>query len=339
MDFFSDAMDKIPFLKFNVRFYFLCIPKRGGRTIEKCYPDKRGIKGGGSPGMDQVLTWPREYRILSVEEDPMRQDNTRTTIMTMNLRFGLAQDGENGWQHRKSLVAKLLEKYRSDFLGFQEVNHFQADFLTRTLSGYKVRGQHNKTIDGWQSNLIFFHRSWNCLEQKHYFLSDTPEVTSKLTGSKWPRQCVIGVFQRENDQIIVANTHFDFDPLVQEKSAGLVINFLAEFPLGLPVILVGDFNANPGSLAHILFKTQGFGMVFDPVSGPVFNQGITPTFHGFEGRDTGKQIDWILYKGVLKPVFQQVVTDSFANRFPSDHYPVRAGFVQLNFSPGEGFDR
>jgi len=269
----------------------------------------------------------------------MRQDNIETTIMTMNLRFGLAQDGENGWQHRKSLVAELLEKYRSDFIGFQEVNHFQADFLTRTLSGYKVIGQHNKAIDRWQSNLIFFHPSWNCLEQKHYFLSDTPGVASKLTGSKWPRQCVIGLFQRENDQIIVANTHFDFDPVVQEKSAGLVIDFLTEFPLGLPVIIVGDFNANPDSLAHILFKTQGFGMVFGPASGPVFNQGITTTFHGFEGRDTGKQIDWILYKGGLTPVFQQVVTDSFGNRFPSDHYPVRAGFAQLNSSSGEGVDK
>lgn len=191
------------------------------------------------PGMGRVLTWLREYRILSVEEDPMKQDKTLMTIMTMNLRFGLAQDGENGWQHRKSLVAELLKKYRSDFLGFQEVNHFQAEFLTRTLDGYKVIGQHNKGIDRWQSNLIFFHRSWKCLEQKHYFLSDTPDVTSRLAGSKWPRQCVIGLFQREDHQIIVANTHFDFDPAVQEKSAGLVMGFLSEFPLTFPLSLLG----------------------------------------------------------------------------------------------------
>lgn len=275
------------------------------------------------PGMGRVLTWLREYRILSVEEDPMKQDKTLMTIMTMNLRFGLAQDGENGWQHRKSLVAELLKKYRSDFLGFQEVNHFQADFLTRTLDGYKVIGQHNKGIDRWQSNLIFFHRSWKCLEQKHYFLSDTPDVTSRLAGSKWPRQCVIGLFQREDHQIIVANTHFDFDPVVQEKSAGLVMGFLSEFPPDLPLVIVGDFNANPGSLAHGVFKTQGFDTVLDPVS----DQNIATTFHGFEGRDTGEQIDWILYKGGMVPVSQQVITDSFSNRFPSDHYPVRAGFV------------
>ncbi len=277
--------------------------------------------------MVRVLTWPWEYRILRGEEGPMKQDKTRITIMTMNLRFGLAPDGENGWQYRKPLVAEVLKKYSADFLGFQEANHFQADFLSRALPGYQVLGQHNKALDWWQSNLIVFHRSWKCLEQKHYFLSDTPDVTSKLAGSKWPRQCVIGLFQRENDQIIVANTHFDFDPIVQEKSAGLVMNFLSEFTTGLPVVIVGDFNANPGSPAHVLFKTQGFDMVFDPVLDPVLDQGITTTFHGFGGRDKGEQIDWILYKGGLTSVSQQVVTDSFSNRFPSDHYPVRAGFV------------
>ncbi|MCP4718491.1 MAG: endonuclease/exonuclease/phosphatase family protein [Desulfobacteraceae bacterium] len=248
----------------------------------------------------------------------MEQDKSQLTIMTMNLRFGLARDGENGWQHRKILVAKLLKKYPGDFFGFQEVNHFQADFLIRALPGYQVLGQHNKTIDFWQSNLIFFHPSWHCLEQKHYFLSYTPEVTSKLAGSKWPRQCVIGLFQKERDQIIVANTHFDFDPFVQKESAALVIKFLSEFPIGLPVVILGDFNANPGSLAHTLFKNKGFAGVLDNET--------TTTFHEFEGKDTGKQIDWILYQGGLTSVFNQVVTDCFSNRFPSDHYPVRAGF-------------
>ena len=143
-------------------------------------------------------------------------------------------------------------------------------------------------------------------------------MTSKLAGSKWPRQCVIGLFQKEKNRIIVVNTHFDFDSFVQEKSAKLIMKFLSEFPIGLPVVIIGDFNANPGSLAHTLFRNQGFNGVFDNEA--------TSTFHGFEGRETGKQIDWVLYQGGLIPVFRQVVRDSFSKRFPSDHYPVRAGF-------------
>ena len=84
------------------------------------------------------------------------------------------------------------------------------------------------------------------------------------------------------------------------------------------MIILGDFNAEPGSLAHEKFKSQGFHLVFD-------HEKIT-TFHGFTGQKTGKFIDWILYRGPLFPGSSQVITDSFSGRFPSDHYPVRAAF-------------
>ena len=117
---------------------------------------------------------------------------------------------------------------------------------------------------------------------------------------------------------MAANTHFDFTPRVQQKSAGLMMDFLSEFPKDLPTVIIGDFNCNPGSPAYDVFKNNGFREVFG-------TQKVT-TFHEFEGRDTGEHIDWILYKGGLMPVSRQVVTDSFENRFPSDHYPVLAGF-------------
>ena len=46
----------------------------------------------------------------------MRQDKAQVTIMTMNLRFGLAKDNENGWQHRKPLVETLLIDIHRIFL-------------------------------------------------------------------------------------------------------------------------------------------------------------------------------------------------------------------------------
>lgn len=248
----------------------------------------------------------------------MIQDKAQLTVMTMNLRFGLAEDGDNGWDLRKPLVEKVLKQYPADFRVFQEANHFQTKFLTRILPRYRVLGWHNKSMDQWQSNLIFYPPSWSCIKQRHYFLSDTPDETSKLPGSKWPRQCVMGLFQREQDQILVGVTHFDFDPWVQEKSGQLVLGFLSEFPPGLPTILMGDFNANPGSRVHTLFCGQGFQ--------DVFAHETAPTFHEFTGRDTGKQIDWILFQGGLIPVFHHRVLDSFSGRFPSDHFPVRAGF-------------
>jgi len=240
------------------------------------------------------------------------------TVMTFNLRFGLAKDGPHAWEHRKPLVSKILETYPCDFIGFQEVNHFQAEFLTRSLMHHGHIGWYNKGVKWWQNCLILFDSSWECLGHRHFFLSHTPDIASRLPGSRWPRQCVIGWFKKKNRYLLVANTHFDFKSEVQQKSAGLVMNFLKRFPKGVPQIITGDFNTTPDSPAHRCFKDRGFGLVMEGKS-------IT-TFHEFTGKETGRHIDWILYGRGLSPVSEQVIQDSFDGFFPSDHYPVRAGF-------------
>ena len=241
------------------------------------------------------------------------------TVMTMNLRFGLANDGPHAWEHRKSLVAKVLDAYPCDFIGFQEVNHFQAEFVTRLLADHGYIGWYNKGLKWWQNCLILFDPSWQCLGHRHFFLSRTPDVPSMLPGSRWPRQCIIGWFKKKNRYLLCANTHFDFKSKVQQQSAGLVMEFLNYFPKGIPQIITGDFNATPGSPAHRCFKSNGFGLVME--SRPV------TTFHDFTGKKTGLHIDWILYRGGLSPVSEQVIQDSFNGLFPSDHYPVRSGFT------------
>jgi len=241
--------------------------------------------------------------------------------MTMNLRFGLAEDGDNSWKRRKPLVSKLLKQYSVEFLGIQEANHFQTEFLSKTLNSHGFIGWHNRSSQQWQSNLVFFPDTWACLKSRHYFLSKTPAVESRLPGSKWPRQCVIGLFEKADQQIIFATTHFDFKESVQEKSASLVTGFLSEFPRDCPVIITGDFNANPGSKAYDVFKSNSFCEVFE-------NQPAT-TFHHFTGKTTRDHLDWILYRGKVTLLKKDIILDSFSGRYPSDHYPVRAVFSMI----------
>lgn len=248
----------------------------------------------------------------------MTADQNIFSVITANLRFGLAEDGDNAWPNREPLFSEILRRYPSTFLGIQESNHFQTHFLAKQLASHDFIGWHNPSKERWQSNLIFYHRSWTCLAHRHHFLSDTPDVESKLADSKWPRQCVIGLFKQASRRLIVANTHFDFNEDVQEKSALLVIQFLSSFPGDCPVIITGDFNSAPGGRPHGIFMENGFYDVFD-------NQHST-TFHKFRGEDTREHIDWILYRGDIKPVRKKIITDSFSGRYPSDHYPVMAAF-------------
>lgn len=249
----------------------------------------------------------------------MTEKENGFTVMTMNLRFGLADDGDdNSWQNRKLLCAELLRRYPAGFIGVQESNHFQTEFLAQSLPDHHFIGRYNPAKEWWQSNPIFYHNSWECLKNKHYFLSETPDVESRISGSKWPRQCVIGLFQKASHRIVIANTHFDFKESVQKKSALLVIRFLSEFPKDCPVIITGDFNSNHDSKAHRVFQINGFSEAFE-------NQPST-TFHKFTGEKTLDHIDWILYRKNIKIILKKIITDSFSGRYPSDHYPVMAIF-------------
>lgn len=245
-------------------------------------------------------------------------DHRSFTVMTMNLRFGLAEDKENAWDLRKGLVRQFLMAHPADIIGFQEVNHFQADFLETCLQDHGHRGWHNRHLPWWQSNMVFFGKMWTCLGFRHHFLSPFPDILSKLEGSKWPRQCVAAWLERKGKQILAVNTHFDFDPRVQAKSAALVLGFIDRFPPGLPVVLTGDFNAHTDASVLAVFQAGGFKEVFDGKG--------TGTYHGFSGVPDGRHIDWILYRGGITPAAPRVLAWGKKNRFPSDHFPVACDF-------------
>jgi endonuclease/exonuclease/phosphatase family metal-dependent hydrolase len=251
--------------------------------------------------------------------EAMKKDPAAFSVMTMNLRFGLARDGENRWDSRKAVVGDFLKQLNMDFIGFQEVNHFQADFLEKTLEGYGHIGRYNRKLPWWQSNMIFFHKDWTCMGHRHHFISRFPDIPSKMAGSRWPRQCVAGWFEKQGWSVLAANTHFDFAPAVQARSADLVMTFLKRFPPGLPMIITGDFNAGHDSSAFQTFQAHGFN--------EVFAQDPHGTFHGFTGKTDGRHIDWILYRGNIRPGTHRVLTFHKGDQYPSDHFPVTADFT------------
>lgn len=239
-------------------------------------------------------------------------------VMTVNLRFGLADDGKHSWIHRKNVYPALFRTIDPDFIGVQEANDFQVEFLSKILKGYRFIGKRETSNKSWQHNIIFYKNQWVCRENKLYFLSETPLKESKLDESKWPRQCTIGLFENGKNRLIHANTHFDFKSSVQEKSASFVLDFLKDFPENLPTVITGDFNTSPDSHTYTLFMEHGFRDLFE--------KDHSSTFHGFTGKDLGGHIDWILYRGDLHGIEKKIIRDSFEGVYPSDHYPVVTAF-------------
>ena len=222
------------------------------------------------------------------------------SVLTLNLRFGLADDGPNRWQYRQKIFPALLAKYHADFIGFQEANDFQLDDLDNILTEYNFIGKRSPAPFFWQNNIIFYKKTWSCLYKEHFFLSPTPLIPSRFRKSLWPRQCTIGMFKKNRRRLICANTHFDFNVSVQIASAKLIMERLSYLPCDVPTILLGDFNASPASPCHTIFtgenhKTKDKSQFFKNV----FQKPFPVTHHGFTGNANGEHIDWILYRGLI----------------------------------------
>ncbi len=250
-------------------------------------------------------------------------------FMTLNLRFGLAADGENAWDRRKESLAGIVCRHAVDFLAVQEANAFQAAFLGQALQGWGMIGVREPAPRFWQNNVIFYAPGWGLESFRHFYLSPTPDTPSRFMESRWPRQCSLGVFSREGKTVAVAGTHFDFAESVQVRSARLVLKRLAEHRC--PAVLMGDFNARPEGACYGELTGAACGLpeaafkdVFDPGE-PDFSAG---THHGFTGVPNPEKgrIDWILYRGFRRLVEKEVIRDKAHGRYPSDHFPVKALF-------------
>ena len=68
-------------------------------------------------------------------------------VMSFNIRYGSADDGENRWSKRKELVYEVIRQEGSDFVGLQEGLAFQIKEIKKEVGGYEHvgvgRGQHH----------------------------------------------------------------------------------------------------------------------------------------------------------------------------------------------------
>ena len=257
------------------------------------------------------------------------------TLVNLNLRFGLAEDGENRWDRRRQLWPTFLERCPADFFVFQEVNDFQADDLESLLSAYDYVGRRRPAPEFWQHNLIWHRREWSCEASQHFYLSPTPDLPSRFRASRWPRQCTMAIFSRAGGhRLAVVATHLDFDSRIQAASTGLIRERLDALAPAMATVIAGDFNALPGTPAHQ-------ALTADPVAGrragPGFKDVLGPpypgTHHGFTGSRDGDYIDWILYRGALEVKESGVLQTPLQGRHLSDHYPVWAAFDWQEAAP------
>jgi endonuclease/exonuclease/phosphatase family metal-dependent hydrolase len=248
------------------------------------------------------------------------------SVLSLNLRFGLADDGPNGWEFRKESVVKLFRTQATDFVATQEANNFQIDFLADNLPEYEYIGKRTPAPKFWQHNILFYRKPIVCKEDVHFFLSETPHVPSRSFESRFPRQGTLGLFRVSNRPFICIDTHFDFETSAQMGAARVIKAQLASFSADIATILMGDFNTTPESPCYRWLtgkEVEGKrGLNFQET----FKKNYPCTVHHFTGKPNGDYIDWILYRGPIRLKACQPLQEPVDGIYPSDHFPVKAVF-------------
>jgi len=259
-------------------------------------------------------------------------------IISFNIRYAAASDGENSWSFRRELVSDLLDRERPDIFGLQEAQQVQMDELGNDLPDYDFIGvgREDGELRGEYCAIFFRRERFSCLHQGTFWLSETPA----LAGSRgWDahnaRICTWGTFQESGSANIfcVFNTHLDHrGELAKLEGARLIAGKIQEIAGIRPTILMGDFNTQPGSAAYeLICHTASENRLVDarsvsqtPPLGPAW------TVHHFSPPGV-KRIDFIFVGESLKVESYAHLEEPQPGRFASDHLAVRAE-IQLPVS-------
>jgi len=252
-------------------------------------------------------------------------------VMSFNIRYGLADDGENHWHHRKALALARIRAFVPDLLGLQECrDDDQAEFVRAHLPDYHFLGCHRQGPGDTaleMAPLLFRRSAFALLDTGCFWLSETPEVPGSTSwDSAYPRTVTWArLASRPTGAVLTyVNTHFDSQPAAIAGDARCLRHWLDQLGRETPLIVTGDFNTDRASDAYRLLT--GDGALIDTFRQTHPLGADDATFHAFGQPEPGEMtaIDWILASAQFRVLEAQIDRSRQGNLFPSDHYPITA---------------
>ena len=258
-------------------------------------------------------------------------------VMSFNMKRNYLSVGKNRWENRAALVVRVILDNQPDILGTQELTSASLGDLQRLLPDYAYVGLGRGGGEAGEYSAIFYRRSkFRLVQHKTFWLSPTPDRPSRGWMALFPRICTTCTlaFRDGGELLQVYNTHLDhISYFARLGGLKLILRQMLEHQQQygeVPTILMGDFNATPGS--RTLRHWQQY-MENDPAFEGLENsynlllstpQDLGRSYHGFRGAVEGHPIDYIFTSKSLRPQAVEIHRAAYSSRFPSDHYPVVA---------------
>jgi len=261
-----------------------------------------------------------------------------------NDNFVCCPDAALDWHRRRYLLAEEILRYSPDIICLQEVDHFK--FLQKLLGSQGFRGtffpkpdspcMYIKGNNGPDGCAIFYQTSRYSLVRTETRVLEVWRVQSNQVAI-----LMILKDKETEEEICVATTHLKarkgalLSALRNEQGKDL-LEFVAQHAAGRPVVLCGDFNAEPTEpiystvLGHDLLRLAS-----------VYCQGGEPPYTTWKIREEGEvchTIDYVFCSrdrlaatSVLEfPSGEEIGPDRIPSMsYPSDHFSLVCD-LQLN---------
>ena len=276
-------------------------------------------------------------------QSPRTQPDT-LTVLSFNIRYGTARDGENQWSARRNLLFDVVREENADLIGLQEALDFQIDEILAAAPGYAAIGvgRDDAARTGEYTAILFRPERFRVAEAGTFWFSDTPSVPgSRSWGNNITRICTWARFvDRDGRGFWHFNVHLDHESQPsRERSTKLLRERIESraFPRE-PVIVTGDFNVgeeNP-AIATLTAATEGRPAPFlDTFRVLHPAEKTVGTFTAFApDRITGEKIDYVLVEPGTEVLRAAIIRTMRNNRLPSDHFPVVAQ-IRLRVGPSK----
>lgn len=250
--------------------------------------------------------------------------NTKKAV-TFNIRCVWSEgDGRNAFVHRAGMVYDKILKELPDIIMFQEFTAPHLEFMKRCLPEYEFYG-HFRNSDFCGEGVFTAVRkdSLQVVGYDSYWLSPTPHVPGSRfeNQSDCPRTCLTLTLRDIQTNKLFKSLNVHLDHISDEaRIEGIKLllgkaaqNFDAD---KLPIILGGDFNAEPGS------KTIEYCNNYDQIKIFDVTDKLEGTFHNYGSCST--KIDYLYVSESIRNATENVYIWDDCNEgiYLSDHYPV-----------------
>ena len=274
---------------------------------------------------------------LTVPEMTQALPSATISIMAYNVY------GFEDYDSRCDNIRRLVVKYLPDILAYQEPDTSMTNKINMTDYYDHFYGKPRHTLPNGStvsdasgansiSPILYAKDRYEFILGDTKWVTGTPDIASKLPGSSHYRMYTYAMLRDKitGEEFIAVNWHLDFSEPIQVTSMQYMFKFFQENYTDIPVILLGDFNADVASkvVSEITVKQGGF----------VSMHNMTSNW----GTDKPANIDWIFgmsccVNASYYTVCRETYSDKDApasskdktwgdGKMPSDHAAVYAEF-------------